>query len=496
MKFSGVIATMFDFFEQLEPNDKIRYNRMLETQYVLVRSDEYHFLEENELGEQVHSCTWLHSIKPVLDKYVDLDPNSYPQGSLTSNNLYLSAIETFLQHFPSELVEFRRSYGPVRQFLKLRRDDSGDNSSYLFGSRFQLMDAMSAKSKRRIRVVEVSARHAASGMAMVAKVHGSPRSDDVKRSILALCSLCHSYLQEGLAWSKDPIKHLTLASLIGAFRDCLSLNLPEIDEPVQECKEACEARLLQACIEVDIDGAHFRVDEARRDSWLHQCEYYLTCGTLRHVIHLLDDERLQAVVKTVLNDASPSENGMAVPLCRREKSIVDERDKADFGVSISILSTLYRCIEQGIGETSWQEECKAKFTPILRYCLSAYDSPENYRLVVNENIAQALHLPYKRQSTDLALRVREISDYVRATQSAIHRCVIGEKINLDKELRQISAPSGLEHVPRLLAKWDIPRHRSNPRHWQLVDVVNSPTAQGIANLVGNVAGPVLKSMSS
>src|SRR5688572_3452483 len=106
---------------------------MLETTYVLLRCDEWSFIEQNENGKNYRSVSWIHSIRPTMEFY-GLDPFAYPQGSVSADRNYYEALRNYFGGIFPSTPAFSYLRKGLKNLLSLRRDDSSHNLTYLYGS--------------------------------------------------------------------------------------------------------------------------------------------------------------------------------------------------------------------------------------------------------------------------------------------------------------------------------------------------------------------------
>ena len=118
----------FDFYSQLSRQERERYDLMLTTVYVLLRCDEWHFIQVDETDREYLCVSWLLSIQPTLDLF-GLKPGLYPQGSISANFHYYNALRAYFGGNLPKTQEFSVLRQELLNFLMLRRDDSSANRS-------------------------------------------------------------------------------------------------------------------------------------------------------------------------------------------------------------------------------------------------------------------------------------------------------------------------------------------------------------------------------
>src|SRR5579885_2064233 len=158
----------FNFFEDLDREQCSRYDLMLATTYILLRCDEWRFVEVDENGRETVSVSWLQSIQPTLELF-GLDPKSYPQGSVSADRHYYQALKNYLGGSFPRSSEFTLLRQGLRNFLTLRRDDSSPSSSLLFGSCFSVAHSVGTRDPRPYRSVSVNLRHTATALSILSE---------------------------------------------------------------------------------------------------------------------------------------------------------------------------------------------------------------------------------------------------------------------------------------------------------------------------------------
>ena len=123
----------------------------------------------------------------------------------------------------------------------------------------------------------------------------------------------------------------------------------------------------------------------------------------------------------------------------------------DFGASVSVAYFLLFCIQSKLGGREWLEFCQRNFTPVLNFCLYAYDKIEHYLLPHSENHSKALLLP--RLNT-----VPDVDEYTMSLKAAIKKQMDNPKEKMGKLLKAVKPHIGLEHVMDLILKWQISEH--------------------------------------
>lgn len=203
----------FNFYDRLSHEDKIRYNRMLETHYVLNRCDECSFIETDANGKKSLSSSFMLSIQQAK-KLWGMDPSYYPQGSVSANRHNYEAVRNYLGgKYPLE-YEFNLLRQGLVNFLRLRRDDSSNTKSFLFGSSYQSLSTISGREFRKYRSVEVSLRHTAAALWVLLEDSQLKKFNQVlKQSVDSFLKRVKSFTEMNDDWKSDIFKHLTIAAI-------------------------------------------------------------------------------------------------------------------------------------------------------------------------------------------------------------------------------------------------------------------------------------------
>src|SRR6185437_10919717 len=95
----------YDIYATLSTDQRERYDLMLETNYILLRCDEWAFEEEVEQSALSTSVSWIQSLQPTLELF-GLDATSYPTGSISANRHYYEALRNYCGDVFSSSPEF------------------------------------------------------------------------------------------------------------------------------------------------------------------------------------------------------------------------------------------------------------------------------------------------------------------------------------------------------------------------------------------------------
>lgn len=283
MKESLGLNCMLNYNMNLTKKQKLKYDLMLETNYVLLKCDEWKFIETDENNIESMSLSWILSIQPTLDLF-GLRHDAYPQGSLSANRHYYECLRNYLGgSFPntSEYNFFRSCLGNM---IRLRRDDSSPTRSYLFGSYYKNFRALGSRDPKDYRIISISLRHSASALWILCEESFGSISELLKNSINSFLLFVQNYLSKNQDWQTDNYKHLTLASIINTCKAIIN-KFPDQNfiPQTQEIKKACETEIFSNdCITQSIEGEYeWKLPDIKKFK-MAKYEYYLTLQ--RHLI--------------------------------------------------------------------------------------------------------------------------------------------------------------------------------------------------------------------
>lgn len=459
-----MLTMPYDFYPKLTKEEQERYDLMLETNYVLLRCDEWEFLEEDETGKTHRSSSWIHSIQPTLEMF-GLEPKSYPQGSTSANRHYYEAIRLFFDDEFPPTAEFNNLRDGLKNLLTLRRDDSSPNLTYLFGSYYKVLQSVSSRTPQRYRSVEVSLRHSAAALWILCEESGGNLSKPLQESLAAFLGRMRRYLAKNQDWQRDGYKHLTLGS---AMKTCQSLidKFPqsELSKEAEGVKAGChEAILSDDCLSQTIYGDCFWSLPDPHTSPMAKYEFYLNGFVLTQVPELLVDPQVQSLSRAMVGSGLASGLGLGIPIHRLIKYAKTEEAKPDFGATASCAFITWYSLNNEVGDAGWLSFCEKQFGALLRFCLSTYDRVDYYVIPHSENNTKILFLPRFNLAD---WRIKRIETYITQLKSAIGSEMEKHDGRLSKRLGEIQAPPGLEHVKDIILTWNITKYWKEQKRWK------------------------------
>lgn len=481
----------FNFYERLSHENKKRYDRMLETHYILTKCDECSFLESDENGKITLSSSFMLSIQQAKQLW-GMDSSYYPQGSVSANRHYYEAIRNYLGgKYPQE-HEYNLLRQSIINFLRLRRDDSSSNKSWLFGSSYQTLTTTSGRELRKYRSVEVSLRHTAAALWILLEEFQSENLNNIlKKSIKAFLERAISFTDKNEDWNNDLFKHLTIAA-ISKTCDTIISKFPKeetINNTAKEVKEkALDILFEEECCEYTLDGGIIWKMPDVEEQKIAVYEYFLDLFALAMIPWFLGDSRTQLVVKNIINNKVPSGHGYGIPIHPIVTHGKDESIYPDFGSSSAVLYLLWFSLENNIGDEDWQEYCRKNFFWLIDFCTSAYDKEQYYLLPYSENNSKVLFFPRFDLNKQ---RIKEIDKYINELKKEIYKELIKRSGKLQKGLQNISNPSGMNHIINLIGMWNISDHWKSPSKW-ITDRDFGP----LGDFAGQFTGGLLKSLST
>lgn len=452
----------YDFYSNLSGDQRERYDSMLDTNYVLLRCDEWAFQEEDEESNPSRSLSWIQSLQPTLELF-GLRAKSYPQGSTSANRHYYQALRNYLGGAFPTTPEYTFLRQGLQNLLRLRRDDSSPNRSYLFGSFYRTIETVGGRERKKYRSVEVSLRHSATALWILCEESNGVLTQALQESLVMFMARMTAYLSKNDDWKKDGYRHLTLSSAINTFDATVrSFHGSQLTQRAEGLKADCWIALFSdSCMERSSDGGYRWHLPAVTESRMATYQFYLDAFVLSQVPQLLESAKAQSVVREMLTNKVGSDFGYGIPLHR----IIDfpNLDDAapDFGATVSCLFLLWYCLSEEIGSVEWLEYCEANFGWVLDFCLNAYDQKQFYRLPHSENNTKALLLPRYSFGEE---KTRRLDCLIYDLKVAINLQMEGNG-NLHKLFRRMSLP-GFEHVKDIIETWQIPKYWKDQKAWK------------------------------
>lgn len=450
----------YNFYSELNPDKRHLYDLMLETNYILLKCDEWIFPEKDEFNNPSISISWIHSLKPTLELF-GLSNDAYPQGSLSANRNYYEALRNYFNgDFPinSDYNFFRNAF---KNFLRLRRDNSSFKSSKLFGSTFKVLTT-DTRDRKKYRSVEPNLRHSASALWILLEESDLDISPPLLESMEAFLNESSEYLLYKNEWSTDAFKHMTISSLINA---CKVFNNKFDHMPLNaKANDIIELGIItlvsNEILVEEMDGNYFwklpNIEEHR----IAEYEYYLNSFVLTQIPEIIENRKIQKLVDEMVKSEINSSNIRGVPI----NHFVKSNTIPDFGATVSLTYILWKIVNDKIGNERWINKCKNNFQRLLDDCLLIFNRPENYILPHSENNSKALLLP--RFKTDKS-RQDKIESIIVEIKKIISDEIKNPSKKIDKRLKNIEFPKGLSHVKEIISRWDIPSYHkiNNNMNW-------------------------------
>lgn len=457
----------------------IRYQHMLETQYILLRVDEIPFVENDEANVKSVSGSWLLTNRSALPAF-GLGGKEYPQGSLSANRQAIEAIRNFLGDNWIRSPEMTKLKQRAESFLRLRRDDGPKGGTHLFGSSFDIISHSGNRGiqPKQIRVVHESLRHSAAALSMLCMISQyDVASKDLLESTAAFAIRMEDYTAPtSTLRNEDVLCHSTLACAAKASSDLF----PFLNEPLKTRISALRNRCLdilmsQECVEESISGhLRLRVDLSKLPL-LQKYEFFIDGYTAALVPEIFNTEKGIRIAKWLISHCEHTKFGLSLPTCRNSAISTDNGTRGDFGCTIALCYALCHATSQDQSHPLHLET-----NELLRWCLNSYNKPSAYKVPYTESTSKALLMPPPKISDERSL---EIENYILEIQKAVALELEGKRI-LDRDVMRIEPPDGLHHVPKLIAQWQV--HKKWPRAKREFKWI--PTAQLAANLLGHYTG--------
>ncbi len=476
----------YNFYDELTEDKKNRYNLMLLTSYILLRCDEWSFIETDENDHESISVSWIQSIQPTLELF-GLKSESYPQGSISANRNYYESLNNFLGSDFYCDKEFHFLRNGIRNFIRLRCDDTSPFKSYLYGSFFRIEKQIGVRDPYKYRHIDVSLRHSATALWILTKEVNQEENITLTISLNNFFNRMNSYLEKDEAWQRDHFKHLTLSSTINLCNSILIRNFSEgLINICKTIKEKCMASILSNnCLEQTIDGEYkWRIPSSNQHK-MATYEYYLNTFSLTQIPELLMFPQIISIVKGMLQNLVKTPYGYGIPINSYQYQSDDENMKADFGASASVLYLLWYTLTNDECSSEWKKYCQYYFKIIFDFCLNAFDKKECYILPHSENNSKILLLP-------CFVEKQEIIDSHKIITN-IKNCIKDEFLSrnnkLYKNLNKVKLPDELIFIKNIIRLWKIPTFWRKQKRWDFVSTVfNGP--------VGEFFGGILKSLMS
>lgn len=468
-------------------SNKKNYELMQLMFFILLRCDEKYFIESNENDKESMSFSWIHSIQSSLEKF-GLDPSSYPQGSISANRNYYEALRNYCGGEFPDTTEFNYLRSSLKNFLYLRRDDSYHNGSLLFGSYFSVDRESGTRDPQVHRRVKYNLRHTGTALWLLIQETENKLTKNLEDSVISFFDSLEKYLQYQDEWHKDNLKSLTLSSAINVCKSLLKISMnAEVKERTIQIFNRCkEAVFHPDCLEESITGELNWKFPSFKSNPLGKYEYYLTGFSLAQLPEMVIDERIQRIVKGMINNKVDSPSGVGIPIHRLTYFLPKENILPDFGASSVVLYVLLYSLENELGGNLWLDYCKKNINWLLNFCLNTYDKTEYHHLEILENSSKILLLP--NNSPDIVFDP-EITSFITQLKDAIYTEMTEPTYNFHKVLAKIKSPAGLEHIKAFILKWEISRHYKNQNRWSFFGNANW-------SKIGEFCGGALKSVLS
>lgn len=441
----------FDFYNNLSDTKKLKYNLMLETNYIILRCEECVFVETNEKGEDIISVSWFYSLKHIL-KMTQLNQNLYPQGSISGNRLYYELIRNYFNGTFPNSQEFNFMRQGLKKFLGLRRDDSATNRSYLFGSFFKVNESLGKRDTFKYRSIDVSSRHTAAALWILIEESSVNLSPYLEESIGAFFNRTKSYLSRKDDWTTDGYKYFTLATIINTC-GTIEKKFPnhKLANIASSIKSECEEALFRNdCISQDLEGNYEWIVTDSKWNVLAKYQFFYNLCALSRVPHLMYDVRIQSIIREMINNKVDSDFGTGIPTHKLTMCLDCDKIKPDFGITASIAYFLWYSIYHKIGDSNWRKYCKENFGMLLDFCLNTYDKIEFNIFPFSENYATILLMPNKNCAPLGNTRIHEI---IRNLKNAISTGITERKGKFSRLIEKVQVPQEFSYVKSVIQKW-------------------------------------------
>lgn len=478
-----------EFYKSLTIAERCRYDRMLETSYVLTMCDAWGFHEHNEAHEESRSVSWIHSIRQALE-VVGAPPGQYPQGSISANRHYYEAIRNYWGGgFPQSGDLYQLRQGLVN-FLTRRRDDSQSSPSFLFGSYYEFGKRLGSRDAGEIKIVHTSLRHTAAALWILFEESTEQIPAALERSLEAFLQAAKKYLRGDEEWDRDQFKHMTLACCI---KTCEALvgraaqhRLSSLAERIS--RDCVDTLVSDRCLRQRITGDYEWIMPDKEVNGQAAYEYFINGFVLALVPDVVSEPRVQSVIRRMVSNGIRCVDGFGLTVRDLASFQEGTQPMPDFGASSVALFVLWDSLTRQLGGERWQHYCRENFDPLLKFCLNSYDKPSFYVLPYLESTSKVLLMPRCQKDEE---RDRAMDDYILALRGAIKREMEEGKGRLQKHLLAVQAPPGLEHTPTLIALWDIPKHWKAQSQWKTM-----PDCEKLSEYAGRFAGGFLQAYSS
>lgn len=477
----------FDFYQRLSEGKKKQYDFMLLTNYILLRCDEWSFVETDENDEESLSVSWILSIQPTL-KLFGLDPMSYPQGSVSADRNYYECLRSFVGKKFYQENEFEFIRKGLKNFLRLRCDNSGPYKTFLYGSFYEIRKLSGTRDPRKYRHIDVNIRHSATALWILTVESIDEFNSELVLSIKNYFERVSNYLNGNEDWKKDRFKHLTIASTINLCNSIIKhKNAKEIVYLASEIKKkAIIALFSNECFKQTVDGTCKWIIPDYNDHKMAFYENYLIAFSLCQIPELLEDSKIRYLLESVVRNKVGTPAGWGIPINNYYTSESNQKiNQADFGATASVIYLLWYSIENKLGDDNWQSFCESNFIQLLDFCLNTYNKSDIYILPHSENNSKILLLP----NTIDYNKLLEIKPLIEEIKQAIRVEMNLRNNKLTKSLKKIKTPEEFKGVVNIINSWNIPAFWKNQNKWDPDPVFNW-------GKVGEFIGGVIKSMSS
>lgn len=480
----------FDFYNKLSIYQKNRYDLMLDTVYILLRSDEIVFLETDQHDNKSMSMSWLPSLRPFITKF-GFKLDTYPQGSISANRFYYEGIRNYFGGTFPKTDEFNLLRQRLVNFLNLRRDDSSPHKSLLFGSYYSIVNS-NRRDQASYRAVDVSMRHAATALWILVEETKGGFSPQVEESIKVLLFRVDKYLSENEDWQSDVYRFLTISSIMNTFNAILRKKPPKLTDKTLKLKQKCITKLLSdKCMRSDLTGNYEWYRPDKIEYKMATYEYFMNAFTLTQVPELLCEGRIQSIISGMISNRVNTKSGTGIPIHRQTDFTGAAEIVPDFGTTSMVLYLLWRSLEYNIGDASWQDYCLKNFDWLLSYCINNYDNKNAYVVPYMENNVKVLLMPKYNSSPDRELIVSEI---ISKTKRVIFDEIEQRKGKLNKALDKIEIPGEFKHIGDLIKRWQITEQWKEQKHWGIECVWGWGPSEVGEFVAGAITG-VVKSFS-
>lgn len=455
-KWGGYYLSLlnFDFYHNLTTQQKKHYDLMLETHYVLLRCDECWFKEIDEHNQQSTSTSWLYSLAPTL-RLFGYPPDSYPQGSFSANRFYYEAIRNYQQEnfFKPQFNQLRAT---IKNFIRLRCDDTRDNPTYQFESQFRIVKE-STREQRLYRLINPNIRHTASAIWILCeeqKYNSENKlnsTDKLYKSIKGFLEIAENYLEKQLDKEIESYIHMTLSSIKQTCESITHVTTEHIQKKAEELQKKCIEKLISdQILEPTVTGTYrWKLPDPTKQQMANY-EYFLNAFVITQIPEIINNPKIQTIIKDAINNTVEKDGKSGIPIHPIERFQNPKQAKPDFGATAETLVFLWQSITYGLGNNKWQEYCKEKFPQLLTQCLNLYNSEKNYLIPLPENHAKILLMPRFNKNQN---RERRIHKYIEDIKQIINQ---KPKKEWENALNKISHPEGLEHVKIIIMTWEIP----------------------------------------